>query len=172
MSETVVSVLPVTAALAPAVRALRANADQYAFVGDVVANLLHAEASPASEPMAVLADGAVVGFYRIDLRPGAIAGCDYGNGCAALRAFVIDRSRQGQGLGTLALRACCADLEARHPALRMLALAVDCANAGAISAYRNAGFVDGGALQFGAGIGPHRLMLRRLGPAGVQESAA
>ena len=170
--QSTVTVAPVTPALAPAVRALRADAGQYAYVGDVAANLVAALAAPESEAMAVLADGAVVGFYRIDLRPGIIAGCDHGSRCAALRSFMIDRSRQGQGLGTRALQACCADLERRHPALRLLALAVDCTNAAAIGAYRGAGFVDGGAVAFAASRAPQRLMLRRLGPAAVGESAA
>ena len=171
MPSPAVTVVSVNAALAPAVRALRADAGQYAFVGDVEANLIDTEAAPHSEAMAVLEGDRVVGFYRIDLRPGIIAGCDYGNRCAALRSLVIDRAHQGRGLGTRALLACCADLERRHPALRLLALAVDCDNGCAIGAYRKAGFVEGGALQFGAGAGPRRLMLRRLGQA-VQESAA
>ena len=159
-----VSVAPVTPDLERRVQALRVDPDQYAFVGDVQANLLHAQVSPASEPMAILADGEVVGFYRIDLRPGAIDGCDYGRACAALRSMLIDRQRQGQGLGPRALSACCADLERRHPQLRLLALTVNCVNHPAIRAYRRAGFVDTGQLYFGGSRGPQHLMLRRLGP--------
>ncbi len=171
MPTPAVTVAPVTPALAPAVRALRADPAQYAFIGDVEANLIAAQAAPDTEAMAVLEGGRVVGFYRIDLRPGSIAGCDYGNRCAGLRSFMIDRGAQGRGLGTRALQACCADLEQRHPALRMLALTVNCANAGAIRAYRNAGFVDNGSLYFGGPSGPQRLMLRRLGPAAMGEFA-
>ena len=167
-----VTVVPVSAAIAPAVRALRADPDQYAFIGDVEANLIAAQASPDTEAMAVLEGDTVIGFYRVDLRPGSIAGCDYGNRCAGLRSFMIDRTHQGRGLGTLALQACCTDLERRHPQLRLLALTVNCANPVAISAYRNAGFVDSGSLYFGGPSGPQRLMLRRLGPASVGESAA
>lgn len=169
--EDAVRVAPVTAALAPAVRALRADPGQYAFVGDVQANLIDSEADPGSEPMAILCGGAVVGFYRIDLAPRAIDGCQYG-ACAALRSVLVDRSRQGQGLGTRALRACVADLERRHPRLRLLALTVNCANAAALHAYRKAGFVDSGRLYYGGRAGPQHLLLRRLGPAGVGESPA
>lgn len=170
-------VVPVTPEIAAAVRALRAEPAQYAFVGDVVANLIHAQACPASEPMAILADGEVVGFYRIDLHPGIVDGCDYADACAALRCLLIDRSRQGHGLGTRALQACCEDLEHRHPQLRMLALTVNCGNAGAIRAYRKTGFVDSGRLYFGGRAGPQHLLLRRLGstdphPGDVGKSAA
>ena len=158
-----VSVRPVTPELAAAVRALRADAAQYAFVGDVQANLIDIQAHPHSEAMAVLAGDEVVGFYRVDLRPGTIAGCDYGNACALLRSLLIDRRRQGRGLGTRALLACCADLERRHPRLRLLALTVNCANPAAIGAYRNAGFEDSGRLDFSGSAGPQRVMLRRLG---------
>ena len=158
-----VRVVPVaTPKLAAAVRALRADPAQYVFVGDVAANLVDAEAAPHSEAMAVLAGGEVVGFYRIDLRPGAFAGCDYGEACASLHSLLIDRAHQGRGLGARALAACCADLEQRHPGLRLLALTVNCANLGAIRAYRRAGFVNGG-LYFGGRAGPQHLMLRRLG---------
>ncbi len=163
VDRTVVSVRPVTPELAAAVRALRVDPAQYAFVGDVQANLIECECTPDSEAMAVLADGEVVGFYRIDLRPGAFAGADYGSSCAALRSLLIDRRWQGRGLGTRALQACCADLERRHPQLRLLALTVNCANPAAIGAYRNAGFVNGG-LHFGGNAGPQHLMLRKLGP--------
>lgn len=165
-------VVPVTPEIAAAVRALRADPAQYAFVGDVVANLIHAQASPASEPMAILADGEVIGFYRIDLRPGIVAGCDYGTTCAALRSLLIDRNWQGRGLGTRALQACCEDLEHRHPQLRMLALTVNCGNLNAIRAYRNTGFVDSGRLYFGGRSGPQHLLLRKLGPGDVGKSAA
>lgn len=159
-----VSVAPVTPALAAAVRALRAEPSQYAFVGDVEANLIAGEADPHGEPMAILANGKVVGFYRIDLAPGAIAGCDYGNACASLHSMLVDRSCQGDGLGTRALAACVADLERRHPELRLLALTVNCANRAALHAYRNAGFVDSGQVYYGGRSGPQSLMFRRLGP--------
>ncbi len=160
--DLAVSVRPVTPELDAAVRALRVHAAQYVFVGDVAASLADVEATPHSEAMAVLAGDQVVGFYRVDLYPGAIAGGDYGSACALLRSLMIDRRRQGRGLGTRALRACCADLERRHPRLRLLALAVNCANSAALGACRRAGFVHDG-LYFGGNAGPQHLMQRKLG---------
>lgn len=167
-----VSVAPVTPALADAVRALRVAPAQYAYVGEVAVHLIDCEASPHSEPMAILADGVVVGFYRIDLRPGAIAGGDYGGTCALLRNLQVDRSCQGRGLGMRALRACVADLERRHPRLRLLALTVNCVNAPALRTYRSTGFVDSGRFQYGGRSGPQHLMFRKLGAVGMGESAA
>lgn len=158
-----VSVQPVAPALTDAVRALRADPAQYAFVGDVAFNLIDAEADPNSDAMAILADGAVVGFYRIDYAPTIVSHRHLGEACAGLRAMLIDRDRQGSGLGTRALAACCADLRRRHPRLRLLALNVNCGNLGAIRAYRKAGFVDTGELYFGGRAGPQHLFVRQLG---------
>lgn len=171
-APAVVSVQQVTPEIAAAVRALRADPAQYAFVGDVASNLIDTEADPDSEAMAVLADGKVVGFYRLDLRPGAVAGCDYGNACAALRSLLIDRSWQGRGLGTRALNACYEDLERRHPRVRLLALTVHCDNQIALQAYRNAGFIDSGRMYFGERSGPQHVLLRTLGSDDVGKSAA
>lgn len=158
-----VEVRPVTPASAEAVRALRADPAQYAFVGDVAFNLIDAEADPNSDAMEILADGRVVGFYRIDYAPTIVSHQHLGEACAGLRAMLIDRDRQGSGLGTSALAACCADLQRRHPRLRLLALNVNCGNWGAIRAYRKAGFVDTGELYFGGRAGPQHLFVRRLG---------
>lgn len=161
---SVVSVRVVTPALATAVRALRVAPEQYPFVGDVQDNLIHAQACPRSEAMAILADDAVIGFYRLDFAPNVASLNCLANAYAGLRAMMIDRGRQGHGFGTRALRACCDDLRRRHPQLRLLALNVNCANAPAIHAYRNAGFVDTGELYFGGRAGPQHLMVRWLQP--------
>lgn len=166
-----VSVHPLTPELAREVRALRVEAAQYAFVGDVEVQLLDAEASPRTEPMAIVADGRVVGFYRIDFAPTVVAHRPLGLDSAGLRTMLVDRSCQGCGLGTRALAACCDDLQRRHPRLRLLALNVDCVNLAAIRAYRKAGFVDTGELHFGGRAGPQRLMVRRLG-AGATDARA
>jgi len=171
-TASVVSVRPVTQALAGAVRALRIAADQYSFVGDVAFNLIQAQGDPNSEAMAILADDRVVGFYRIDFAPTLVSYRVLGRASAGLRAMVIDRDCQGCGLGSRALAACCADLQQRHPDVRLLALNVDCLNRIAIRAYRKAGFVDTGEVYFGGRAGPQHLMVRWLGPVAVGESAA
>lgn len=158
-----VSVAPVTPALAGAVRALRVAPEQYAFVGDVAVHLIDCEACAHSEPMAILADGTVVGFYRLDLRSDGIGGCEDVGACALLRNLQLDRGHQGRGLATRAVRACVNDLELRHPSLRLLVLQVDCINTVALHVYRRTGFVDTGRFNYGGRSGPQRLMFRSLG---------
>lgn len=158
-----IRVAPITPELAAAVRALRVGADQYAYVGDIDVNLVDAERTPRSEAMAILADDAVIGFYRLDHVPGTVTGKPLGAGAIGLRAFLLDRAWQGRGLAARAVQAACEDLQRRHPQARLLALNVDCRNVAAIRAYRNAGFVDSGELFFGGAAGPQQLMLRSLG---------
>lgn len=160
----------ITPSLACAVRALRVDPSQHAWVGDPTSNLIDAQADPHSDAMAVLLGEQVVGFYRIDMAPDA-CGDGWGRRCAALRALVIDRDLQGQGLGTRAVRACCDDLQRRHPRLHLLMLQVGCTNHAAIAAYRNAGFIDTGQLRASVRSGPQRRMVRQLQPSGVAQSA-
>ena len=166
-AQTRIRVQPVTPALADAVRALRLAPGQDGDIGDPAFNLAQAQRDPACEAMAVLADDAVVGFYRLDATPNAIAGHDFGVPTMGLRAFVIDAALQGRGYGTRALRVACADVRARHPQQRLLVLAVACRNLAAIAAYRHAGFVATGELLPGGRGGPQQLMLRDLGAAAV-----
>lgn len=165
-----VHVRVVDASLEDAVRALRVAPAQRASVGDVAFNLADARRVPGSEAMAILAGDAVIGFYRLDHVAAVVAPQRLGPGTVGLRAFLLDAAWQGRGFAVPALRACCADLARRWPAATLLALNVDCANLVALAAYRRAGFVDTGALLAGGAGGPQRLMLRRLGAAGVGES--
>jgi RimJ/RimL family protein N-acetyltransferase len=161
-AESDIRVTPVTPELAPAVRALRVAAEQYAYVGDIEVNLLDAERTLESDAMAILSGDTVIGFYRIDHFPSIVTVKPLGPGAVGLRAFLIDRAWQGRGLAARAVRAVCDDLRQRHPQVRVLALNVNCRNVAAIRAYRNAGFVDTGELVFGGAGGPQHLMLRSL----------
>lgn len=159
-----ISVAPVSAELAAAVRGLRVAPEQSAYVGDVAFNLADAERDPLSDAMAVLADDRVVGYYRLDFAPNTITGRDLGEPTLGLRGMLIDRDAQGRGYGTLALRACCEDACRRHPQRRLLVLAVHCGNQHAIASYEAAGFHDTGERLSGGAAGPQQLMLRRLQP--------
>lgn len=150
-----------------AVRALRVSADQAAYVGDVGQNLDNARRDRGSEAMAILADGAVVGFYRVDRLVSVVSRRPRSDDGVALRAFLLDVGSQGRGLGALALRACCDDLVRRHPSARTLALNVHCSNVAAIRTYRRAGFHDSGELVNGGAAGPQHLLVRELGRRGV-----
>lgn len=168
-----VHVAPVTPASADAVRALQVGPGQQAYAGDPAINLRSAQDDPRCEPMAVFADGQVVGFYRLDFRAEAIIGRAFGSHpfddappdipVAALRAFLIDARHQRRGIGLRAVQALCADVEGRHAARRLMLLLVHCRNQAAIATYRKAGFVDTGQLFEGGRAGPQHLMVRTLG---------
>lgn len=162
MSAVVITVVPITPALADLVRALRVAPDQYAYLGDVAFNLLDSERDAMSEAMAVLANDRAIGFYRLDFAPNTVAGRDLGEPSVGLRCFFIDHRLQGRGYGRRAVHACCEDLRGRHPGRRLLLLAVDCVNAAAIAMYRRAGFVDSGEVMFGGCVGPQHLFILRL----------
>ncbi|UNK48099.1 GNAT family N-acetyltransferase [Lysobacter sp. S4-A87] len=151
-------------ATANAVRSLRVGEGQYRYVGDTAFNLGDSLRDPMSEAMAVLANDRVVGFYRLDFAPNAVAGRPMHAPSVGLRAFVIDHDQQGRGIGTQAMAACCADLRRRHPDRALLVLTVNCSNHAAIAAYRKAAFVDTGELFQGGSAGPQHLMLFSLHP--------
>ena len=110
------------------VRAVQVSAEQAAFVGNTAFNLLDAQSDPASEPMAILANGRVIGFYRLDFAPRSVVGRDLGTPHAGIRAFCLDRAQQGHGYGMRAAIAMANDLARRHRDRRMLVLAVHCCN--------------------------------------------
>jgi len=147
---------------ARSVRALRVAPDQYRYVGDTAFNLGDTLRDPMSEAMAVIADNAVVGFYRLDFAPNAVVGRSLGMPSVGLRAFVIDQRQQGRGYGRMAMTACCEDLRLRHPERAILVLTVNCINAPAIAAYLKAGFTDTGELFHGGSAGPQHVMLQFL----------
>lgn len=171
-ARTRIEVAPVDAALAEAVGALAVAPGEHGFVGDVAFNLADALRDPMGEAMAVLADGAVVGFYRLDLAPHAVAGSDLGEPAIGLRALLIDRERRGHGYGVAALDACCRDLRLRHPDRHVLAIAVHCCNRPAVATYARAGFRDTGRRLPGGPAGPQQLMLRRLRDAADAATSA
>lgn len=158
-----IRVVPVTPDVAEQVRALRVAPMQVKYVGNFAFNLEDALRDPLSEAMAVMADGVVVGFYRLDFAPRAVIGRALGAPSVGVRAFGIGRQFQGRGLGTRAALAMCTDLQQRHPDRKLVVLAVNCSNRVAVLAYRNAGFIDTGELFAGGSAGPQHVMLHALG---------
>lgn len=89
------------------------------------------------------ADGTSVGIFKIDRAfrqsipistPGALG----------LRAFMIDRNRQGEGIATAAVRALPGYLARHYPDASAVELTVNHANRAAIACYLNGGFTDTG----------------------------
>lgn len=166
MTSATIRVQPVTPTLAAGVRALQVAPQQRDYVGDAAFNLAQAQSDPLSEAMAILADDLVIGFYRLDFAPNAVAGRSFGAPSVGLRAFMLGLAQQGRGYGTRAALALCDDLCRRHPQCRLLVLMVNCRNRAAVAVYRKAGFVDTGELHRGGRAGPQHLMLRGLNDGG------
>ncbi len=161
-ANVIVAVEPVTDRNREAVLALHVYPEQLGFVLTEQEMLAAVKGDSQSEVYAVLAEGAVVGFYRLDFAPEAIVGRRFAEPSCGLRSYFIDAARQGQGLGTAALTALIADLGARHPDMRTLNLSVNARNPAARRLYLAAGFTDSGDLYFGGPNGPQHVMTLTL----------
>ncbi|KRF00516.1 GCN5 family acetyltransferase [Frateuria sp. Soil773] len=153
---------PVTPALREAVLRLRVRPEQDAFVSPPSATLADAEQCPGSEPMAILLDDAVVGYYRIERSARTLTGRDGDADALGLRSFQLDAAWQGRGLGDRAMAAVLDDLALRHAGARRLLLTVNCDNAAALALYLRHGFVDDGGLYHGGRSGPQHVLWRPL----------
>lgn len=156
------TVQPVTPDVRPAALALRVHPEQVPFSGEMPGLLEDAGADPHSLPMLVRLGEEGVGYFRLDFTPGAVAGRDFGQPSVGLRAFFIDRERQGQGLGTRAMSALSAWLREHHPEVRLLALSVNQRNSAARRAYEKAGFRMEGDAYLGGSAGPQDVMVLNL----------
>lgn len=155
-----IHVAPVTPTLAAGVRAVQVGPDQAQYVGNTAFNLQDADNDPLSEPMAILRNGRVIGFYRLDFAPNAVVGRSLGPPHVGIRAFCIDHREQGRGYGAHAITAMAADLHKRHSDRRLLALLVHARNRIGIATYKRAGFVHNGQYLPGGRAGPQLVMFR------------
>lgn len=159
-----VRVTPVTAELRAAVLAVAVHPGQVPFAGRTADSLADAAVCPGSEALALLVDEAVVGYVRIDRRATALGDHPLADGAVALRSFMIDAGRQGQGLGRRALDAIQAYVEGRHPDRERIVLTVNLRNEAAVHLYRRAGYREDDALYHGGPAGPQYVMWRPLHP--------
>ncbi len=159
-----IHVAPVTPTLAAGVRAVEVSPAQSAYVGNTAFNLLDAQSDANSEAMAILANGRVIGFYRLDFAPRAVLGRELGTPHVGVRAFCIDHRQQGRGHGARAAAAMAEDVRRRHPDRRLMVLAVHVRNRIGIAAYQRAGFVHNGQYMPGGRAGPQLVMFRLLPP--------
>lgn len=158
----IIRVSPVTPALREAVLRLHARPEQDAFVSPPARTLSDAEQCPGSEPMAILLDDVVAGYYRIERSARSITGRDTDADALGLRSFQLDAAWQGRGLGIPAMDTLLADLAQRHPQARRIVLTVNCTNAAALALYLRVGFVDSGTLYHDGRSGPQHLLWRHL----------
>ena len=160
--DSSIRVVPVDAALRPALLGLGVQPAQGDWVRVIADLLADVALCPGSEPMAILRGDTPVGYYRIEPNARSVAGHDFAVPALGLRAFFIDASWQGRGLGTRALAALIADVTERHPQAQLLVLTVNCDNHAALQLYLRADFTDSGELYHGGRSGPQHLLLRVL----------
>jgi RimJ/RimL family protein N-acetyltransferase len=157
-------VVPIDADVRPGVLALCVQESQLPFVGHVADSLADVAVCPGSEALALVVDDTVVGYVRIDRRAAALGDHPLADGAVALRSFMIDAGRQGEGLGGRALDAIHAYVAGRHPDRERILLTVNVRNEGAVHVYRRAGYRDSGELYHGGLAGPQYVLWRPLHP--------
>ncbi len=131
---------------------------QRAFVTPPRDNLHDIEADPCSEAQVILLGEEVIGFYRLDFHPLAIAERTFPGPSCGLRSFLIDARHQGRGYGRAALTALIRDLHVRHEDVQSLNLTVNCRNTNARRLYLSVGFDDAEPLYYGGPNGPQHVM--------------
>jgi GNAT superfamily N-acetyltransferase len=157
-------VVPVTPELRAAVLALTPRPDQAGWSGEARWTLPAAEAHSDRLPCTALLDGTPVAFFILDTSID-VRLYEPTPGTVGVRALYVDRSVQGQGIGTAMLRAL-PDLARRmFPDAQRLALTVNVTNPVAVRAYRRAGFSDTGRQYLGGALGPQHVLVLDLQPA-------
>jgi RimJ/RimL family protein N-acetyltransferase len=148
------------AAVAPELREamlrLAPHPDQERFAGRLADTLPAAEADPDRTPVAIVADGAPVGFFVLHRGPAAGILAPEARD-VLLRAFLVDTRFQGRGIATRALAALPQFVAAQMPGIRRIVLSVNVGNPVAIRTYQRAGFADTGALYHGGASGPQHV---------------
>jgi GNAT superfamily N-acetyltransferase len=162
--NSAIRVLPVDADVRPGVLTLRVQEAQLPFVGRIEDSLADVAVCPGSEALALVLDDGVVGYVRIDRRAAAMGDHPLAEGAVALRSFMIDAGRQGEGLGGRSLDAIHAYVAGRHPDRERILLTVNVRNEAAVHVYRRAGYRDSGELYHGGLAGPQFVLWRPLHP--------
>ncbi|MEV7135400.1 GNAT family N-acetyltransferase [Arthrobacter sp. NPDC093128] len=136
---------------------------QQDFAGDPLRMMLIALEEDSRFPYVVDSRGEAVGVFTLQRGAASLAGWDDDDSVWLLRGFLIDRTRQGRGLGTQAAAA--AVREAARLTGRLgggetgVVLSVNERNPAGQAAYRKAGFEDRGQY-LGGDAGPQRTMYR------------
>ncbi len=142
---------------------LAVTAEQRMFVGDPLRMMLVGLEEESRYPFVIDSDGVAVGVLTLQAGAGTAAGWADDDSAWLLRGFLIDRLRQGQGLGTLAagaaVRAAAKLTAALGGGQAGVVLSVNDENPAGLGAYRRAGFEDRGQY-LGGRAGPQRTMYR------------
>ncbi|WP_035125980.1 GNAT family N-acetyltransferase [Conexibacter woesei] len=158
MSATgTITLSPLTPELRDAALRITVAPEQVRFGGTPASSIPVADRESARESVVILRDGTPVGYFQLDTRsvPGAPAGAHI----LGLRALVIDRALQGQGVGRAAMLALPDYVRARFPGRTAVLLTVNADNPPAIALYAATGFVDAGVgIYEGGHAGPQHVL--------------
>ena len=142
---------------------LAVGEDQHRFVGDPLRMVLVALEEESRYPFAVDSNGAAVGVLTLQAGAATLAGWPDDDSAWLLRGFLVDRRRQGRGLGSsaadAAVRAAAKLTAALGGDQTGVVLSVNEVNPAGRAAYRRAGFEDRGQY-LGGDSGPQRTMFR------------
>ena len=137
------------------------GAGQNDFVGDPLRMMLAGLEEQSRRPYVIESGGKAAGVLTLQSGAATLAGWPDDHSAWLLRGFLIDRTRQGRGLGTAAAAAAvaaAARLTARQGSRESgVVLSVNERNKAGITAYLKAGFEDRG-LYPGGEAGPQRTM--------------
>ncbi|MEM1386611.1 MAG: GNAT family N-acetyltransferase [Pseudomonadota bacterium] len=160
--DTVLALRPVPRDRIDLVAGVQVAAEQRVFTGTVAQAFRSREGG--IDFHGVFRGERAVGFFKIDRRYARrytfAALNDLG-----LRAFMIDLSHQGQGLGTAATAMLGPYIRAAYPEAATLWLTVNKSNPAAIRAYGKGGFTDTGKMWLLGNAGPQHIMRLPLPPA-------
>ena len=142
---------------------LEVGEDQRGFVGDPLRMMLVALEEESRHPYAVDSNGTAAGVLTLQFGAASLAGWADNDSVWLLRGFLIDRRRQGRGLGKSAAEAAVREAAKLTAALggqqTGVVLSVNEGNPAGLAAYRKAGFEDRGQY-LGGSSGPQRTMYR------------
>jgi len=113
---------------------------------------------------AIVMQDRAVGFFKIDRTyPAKYPFADKGD--LGLRAFLVDKTQQGQGIATSAVTAFPDYLSVHYPNAPSLVLSVNLANPAAIACYLGGGFIDTGEIYPHGSAGPQQVLRMALAAA-------
>ncbi len=121
-------------------------------VDDVISSLKEHE-----HPHLIISNDEVVGFFLLDLSYTETYGFSDSK-ALGVRALLVDRRFQGQGVATKAINLLPSYVVKHYPDFQVLQLTVNCRNKPAYNCYCKCGFEDTGDLYLGGSVGPQHIM--------------
>ena len=142
-----------------AIKLIRLADEQVKFAG--TADEFISSANETTHLHVIKNNGSVIGFFKLDVAYSSNYEFCPSDGLG-LRAFAIDTSQQGKGLGTKAVKALIPYLKAHYSMFNWVYLTVNCKNPGAKVCYEKGGFENGFEQYLGGLAGPQYIMRAKI----------